>query len=43
MCEWAEQRGNGQIHFVCPMWDRKESEDKKWNDYGTYICCCQSQ
>jgi hypothetical protein len=29
MCKWAEQGGDGQIHFICPKWDKVESEDKK--------------
>lgn len=29
MCKWAEQGGDGQIHFICPKWDKLESEDKK--------------
>jgi hypothetical protein len=27
MCEWAEQGGDGHIHFICPMWDKKEEEE----------------
>ena len=23
-CEWAERGGDGKIHIVCPMWDKKE-------------------
>jgi len=23
MCEWAERGGDGQIHLICPMWDKK--------------------
>ena len=26
MCRWAEQGGDGQIRFICPMWDKGESE-----------------
>lgn len=26
MCRWAERGGDGQIHFICPMWDKRESE-----------------
>lgn len=26
MCKWAEQGGDGQIHLICPMWDKAESE-----------------
>ena len=29
MCEWAEQGGDGRIHFICPRWDKK-SEDEEW-------------
>lgn len=28
MCEWAEQGGDGKLHFICPMWDKKESEGR---------------
>lgn len=24
MCKWAEQGGDGHIHLICPMWERKE-------------------
>ena len=27
MCKWAEQGGDGRIHFICPRWDKRESED----------------
>lgn len=27
MCRWAEQGGDGQIHFICPKWDKAESEE----------------
>ena len=23
MCEWEEQGGDGQIHLICPKWDKK--------------------
>ena len=23
MCKWAEQGGDGHIHFICPKWDKK--------------------
>ena len=23
MCEWAERGGDGQLHFICPMWVKK--------------------
>ena len=23
MCEWAESGGDGQLHLICPMWERK--------------------
>ena len=23
-CEWAERGGDGHIHLICPMWERKE-------------------
>lgn len=22
-CEWAEKGGDGQIHFICPRWERR--------------------
>ncbi len=32
MCEWAEQGGDGQIHFICPKWNKakgvKMTEEK---------------
>lgn len=27
-CKWAEQGGDGRIHFICPKWDKTESEGK---------------
>ena len=24
MCEWAERGGDGQLHFICPMWVKKD-------------------
>ena len=27
MCKWAEEGGDGQIHFICPKWN-KNSEVK---------------
>ena len=29
MCRWAELGGDGQLHFVCPKWDKAESENKE--------------
>ena len=29
MCKWAEQGGDGRMHFICPMWDKAESEGKE--------------
>jgi len=26
-CEWLEQGGDRQIHFICPIWDKVESEE----------------
>ena len=23
MCEWAERGGDGRIHLICPMWEKK--------------------
>lgn len=31
-CKWAEQGGDGSIHFICPRWDKAESEAKDGND-----------
>lgn len=28
-CKWAEQGGDGCIHLICPMWDKKEGSDKE--------------
>ena len=28
MCEWAERGGDGQIHFICPMWVKKERKNE---------------
>lgn len=28
-CKWSEQGGDGQIHFICPMWDKKEGSEKE--------------
>ena len=25
-CKWSEQGGDGQIHFICPKWDKAKSE-----------------
>lgn len=27
-CKWSERGGDGRVHFVCPMWDKAESEDR---------------
>ena len=24
MCKWAEQGGDGKIHFLCPKWDKAD-------------------
>lgn len=29
MCEWAERGGDGQLHFICPMWWKKEQSDQE--------------
>ena len=26
MCEWAEHGGDGQIHLICPRWEKKENK-----------------
>lgn len=28
MCEWAEHDGDGQIHLICPMWDKKVKNER---------------
>lgn len=28
-CKWSEQGGDGQIHFICPMWDKKEWSEEE--------------
>lgn len=25
-CKWAEQGGDGRIHYMCPKWDKKEED-----------------
>lgn len=25
-CKWGEQGGDGRIHFICPKWNKAESE-----------------
>ena len=27
MCKWAEQGGDGRLHFICPKWDKKGEEE----------------
>lgn len=27
MCKWAEQGGDGRIHFICPRWNEKGAEE----------------
>ena len=29
MCEWAEQGGDGALHFICPRWVKKEVARKE--------------
>ena len=29
MCEWAEQGGDGQVHFICPKWDKRTEQGDK--------------
>ena len=24
MCKWAEQGGDGVVHYICPKWERKD-------------------
>lgn len=32
-CKWAEHGGDGRIHLICPMWDKKEeSEEERWKN-----------
>lgn len=26
-CKWAEQGGDGHIHWICPMWDKSKNEE----------------
>ena len=26
MCEWAERGGDGNLHFICPWWERREEK-----------------
>ena len=28
-CKWLEQGGDGQMHFICSKWDKKEGSDKE--------------
>jgi len=25
-CEWMERGGDGKVHFLCPMWEKREAE-----------------
>lgn len=25
-CEWAERGGDGQLHYICPRWERRTDE-----------------
>ena len=25
-CEWLEHGGDGVVHLICPMWERREDE-----------------
>ena len=27
MCKWAEQGGDGQLHFICPKWRKKDVKE----------------
>lgn len=27
-CKWSERGGDGILHLVCPMWDKKEREEQ---------------
>lgn len=27
-CKWSEQGGDGQIHLICPKWDKKEGSEE---------------
>ena len=27
MCEWAENGGDGMIHFICPRWEVKANDE----------------
>lgn len=24
MCEWAEHGGDGQLHLICPRWEKRD-------------------
>lgn len=26
-CAWAEQGGDGRIHFICPKWDKRDGNN----------------
>jgi hypothetical protein len=26
MCKWAERGGDGQLHWICPKWDKRGEE-----------------
>ena len=27
MCEWAENGGDGELHFICPRWIKREKNE----------------
>lgn len=31
-CEWAEKGGDGKIHIICPMWDKKGVKKNEVSD-----------
>ena len=26
MCEWAERGGDGIVHIICPMWEKRKNK-----------------
>lgn len=28
MCEWAERGGDGTVHIICPMWDKRRETNE---------------
>lgn len=34
-CEWLEHGGDGVIHLICPMWDRREDGQRDVDQSNT--------